>query len=378
MEIVGRLAGGVAHDFNNMLGVILGHVELALDHAGSSQPLQAHLAEICRSARRSADLTRQLLAFARKQPIAPRVLDLNPVVEGALGMLKRLIGEDIRLEWKPGAPLWPLMVDSSQVDQVLGNLCVNARDAITGGGCVVIQTSNGVLDEAWCAAHAGALPGEYVVLAVSDDGAGMDEKTKSHLFEPFFTTKEVGKGTGLGLATVYGIVRQNGGFIDVVSYPGRGSTVTIYLPRYTGSHNTEASGGETRPAAGGTETILLVEDEPAYLNLTTKVLERLGYTVVGADTPAEAIRVAEERGGVIDLLVTDVVMPQMSGRELAAKLGRLFEQMKCLYMSGYTTDVIARHGVLEEGLQFIQKPYSARDLAAKVRKALEGQRPANL
>jgi two-component system cell cycle sensor histidine kinase/response regulator CckA len=373
MESVGRLAGGVAHDFNNMLGVILGHAEMALEQTDPAQPVYADLAEIRKAAERSSELTRQLLAFARKQTVAPRVLDLNEAVAGMFKMLERLIGEAIDLDWRPGTDLWPVKVDPSQVGQILTNLCVNARDAIADVGRVAIATRNTTLDPGYCASHAGAVPGEYVELAVSDNGCGIDKETMAKLFEPFFTTKDVGEGTGLGLATVYGIVKQNKGFVEVESEPGEGSTFTVYLPRHAaGAEQIEMEGAPV-PAARGRETILLVEDEPAILKLATKMLESKGYTVVAASTPGEAIHLAREHRGEIHLLVTDVVMPEMNGRDLAKNVLSLYPQIRRLFMSGYTSDVIAHQGVLEEGVHFLQKPFSAHDLAAQVRLVLDGR-----
>jgi CheY-like chemotaxis protein len=264
-------------------------------------------------------------------------------------------------------------MDPSQIDQILVNLCVNARDAIKGVGKITIETHDITFDEAYCTAHMGFIPGEYVMLAVSDDGYGMDKQTQSHLFEPFFTTKGVGEGTGLGLATVYGIVKQNNGFINVYSEPGHGTRFTIYLPRHAGTAGLNQTTDSAKPAERGHETILLVEDEPAILQMTALLLERLGYKVLSTDGPGKAIRLAEEHPGRIDLLMTDVVMPEMNGRELAANLLSIHPDIKCLFMSGYTANVIAHHGVLEEGVQFIQKPFSIKDLAAKVRETLDGE-----
>jgi PAS domain S-box-containing protein len=370
MESVGRLAGGVAHDFNNMLGIILGHTEMAIDQVDPTQPLFANLEQIRMAANRSADLTRQLLAFARKQMVAPRVLDLNETVACMLTMLVRLIREDIRLTWEPKADLWPVKVDPSQIDQILANLCVNARDSIPEVGKITIETGNITFDEDYCAAHADFVSGEYVVLSVSDDGCGMDRETLARIFEPFFTTKELGKGTGLGLATVYGMVRQNNGFIDVHSEPGQGTTFKIYLPRHVDQAPPVPRETLAEPAALGQETILLVEDEPALLAMTTIILEAQGYSVLTAGTPGEAIRLAGVHTGKIHLLMTDVVMPEMNGRDLAQNLLSLHPHLKCLFMSGYTADVIAHHGVLDKGLYFIQKPFSMKELAAKVREAL--------
>ena len=371
MESVGRLAGGVAHDFNNMLGVILGHAELAMDKVDPDHPLYNDLQEIRKAAERSSDLTRQLLAFARKQTITPKVLDLNETVAGMLKMLQRLIGEDIQLAWLPGVNLWPVRMDPSQVDQILINLSVNARDAIAGVGKVTIETENVRLDEAYCADHAGFVPGEYLLLAVSDDGCGMDRESQDKIFEPFFTTKGAGKGTGLGLATCYGIVKQNNGFINVYSEPDRGTTFRIYLPRHIGKAEQIRKEGPQEPAIRGRETVLVVEDEEALLELGKIMLEKQGYRVLTAGTPGEAIRLAEEHSGEIHLLMTDVVMPEINGRELARKMLSLYPNLKRLFMSGYTADVIAHHGVLDAGVHFLQKPFSRKDLAAKVREALD-------
>ncbi len=371
MESVGRLAGGVAHDFNNMLGVILGHTEMALARMDSTHPLFSGLQNIRKAAERSADLTRQLLAFARKQTVALKVLDLNETVEGMLNMLRRLIGEDIDLAWVPGRHLGTVEMDPSQIDQILVNLCVNARDAIGDTGKVTIETDTVVFDAAYCATHVSFVPGEYVLLAVSDNGCGMDVETLSHSFEPFFTTKEMGKGTGLGLATVYGIVQQNNGFINVYSEPGQGTTFNIYLPRHATQAERAAMTGAAEPVARGHETILLVEDEPLILDMTREMLETQGYTVLPAATPGEAIRLAREYAGGIHLLMTDVVMPEMNGRDLAKNLLSLFPHLRRLFMSGYTANVIAHHGVLDEGVPFIQKPFTMKDLAAKIKEVLE-------
>jgi two-component system, cell cycle sensor histidine kinase and response regulator CckA len=378
MESVGRLAGGVAHDFNNMLGVILGHAEIALEQVEPEHPLYDNLEEIRTAAIRSADLTRRLLAFARRQTIAPRVLDLNEIVRGMLKMLKRLIGEDIRLDMSPSAETWPLRMDPSQIDQILANLCVNARDAIAGVGTICIKTENTGLDEAFCARHPGFVPGDYVLLEVSDDGCGMSKQTISHLFEPFFTTKPVGEGTGLGLATVYGTVKQNGGFIDVQSESGRGSTFRIYLPRYRGMMENAHPEGSAAPLVKGQETILLVEDEPAILKLAARVLGQRGYTVLAAQTPGGALRMAKGNSGKIHLLMTDVVMPEMNGRQLARELLAVFPDLRCLFMSGYTADVISHQGLLDGGLSFIHKPFSMADLCRKVRETLDDTMPHDL
>ncbi|OPZ16016.1 MAG: Blue-light-activated protein [candidate division BRC1 bacterium ADurb.BinA364] len=372
LESVGRLAGGVAHDFNNMLNVILGHAEMARDDLPQNHPMRASLEEILKAAQRSANLTRQLLAYARRQTVMPRVLDLNETVEPMLKMLQRLIGENIELLWRPCSRLDPVRIDPSQIDQVLANLCVNARDAIGGGeGKVVIETAMAEYDEGYCSAHAGFEPGRFVQLAVGDDGCGMSQETLANIFEPFFTTKGVGEGTGLGLATVFGIVKQNGGFIEVQSEPGRGSTFRIHLPAYGAAQDGAAGEGASAAPARGCETILLVEDEPAILRMARTMLERMGYRVLAASAPSEAMRLAEEHAGRIDLLISDVVMPGMNGRELADRVLRRCPGLKSLFMSGYTADVIAHQGVLDSGVHFIQKPFSQRDLGAKVRAALE-------
>jgi PAS domain S-box-containing protein len=373
MESVGRLAGGVAHDFNNMLGVIIGRVEMAQESIDPSQQLFMDLDEIRKAAERSVNLTRQLLAFARKQTIAPKVLDFNDAVSGMLRMVRRLIGEDIELAWVPAGNLWKVRMDPSQIDQILANLCINARDAITGVGKVTIQTENVAFDEDHCTNSPDCRPGEYVQLALSDNGCGMDRETLLHIYEPFFTTKEMGKGTGLGLATVYGIVKQNGGFINVYSEPGRGTTFRIYIPRYRETEELPAdAGGQGLPVVGGRETILLVEDEPAILAMTATMLERLGYTVLPANTPGEAIDLAKAHGDEISLLLTDVVMPEMNGRDLAGRLQSFCPHLRLLFTSGYTADVIAHHGVLDPGVQFIEKPFTRVDLAEKIREVLSG------
>ncbi|MCF8109672.1 MAG: transporter substrate-binding domain-containing protein [Desulfohalobiaceae bacterium] len=372
MESVGRLAGGVAHDYNNMLGVISGYAELALGKIAPDDPLQADLQEILSAARRSADIIRQLLAFARQQTIDPRVLDLNETVESMLKMLRRLIGEDIDLSWEPGPGLWSVKMDPSQLDQILANLCVNARDAISDVGKITIETDIVSLDEAYCADHAGFIPGDFVRLAVSDGGRGMDKETLDHIFEPFFTTKDLGQGTGLGLATIYGIIKQNHGFINVYSEPGQGTTFRIYLPRHAeASTQVEADVTGKIPAANA-ETVLIVEDEPSILKLAKTMLQQLGYSVLETTSPKEALHLAKKHSGEIHLLISDVVMPEMNGRDLAEKLQTDYPKLKVLFMSGYTANVIAHRGVLDAGVHFMQKPFSSRELAVKAREALEG------
>ena len=371
LESIGRLAGGIAHDFNNILTVILGQTELIRTSIHPSSPFYDRLTEIYKAAERSTDLTRHLLAFARKQTIAPKVLDLNEALVGILKMIQRLIGEDIDLAWVPGKHIWPVKIDPSQLDQLLTNLCVNARDAIEGTGRLTIETDNVNYNEAYCKNHPGYLPGDFVVLVVSDNGCGMDNDTLLHIFEPFYTTKDIGKGTGLGLATVYGIVRQNDGFLNVYSEVGEGTTFKIYLPRQQQSViDPTIKADLTMPEMKGNKTILLVEDELAILEVIQKMLEDLGYTVIPMNAPGEAINVVENHSIKIDLLLTDVIMPEMNGRQLTSRLITRFPQLKTLYMSGYPANVIAHHGVLDPDVAFIEKPFSSKDLAAKLRELL--------
>jgi CheY-like chemotaxis protein len=369
MESVGRLAGGVAHDFNNMLQAILGNVALALEQAPVSGQLHDDLIEVQKAAQRSASLTSQLLAFARKQTVRPQLLDLNDTVTGMLNMLRRLIGENLHLAWLPGPGLWLVQMDPSQVDQMLANLTVNARDAIKGAGKITIETSNMTLDDTYAQTHADCVPGEYVLLVVSDTGCGMNPETQGHLFEPFFTTKDVGEGTGLGLATVYGIVKQNDGLISVYSELGRGTTFKIYLPRAKAQAQPAAVIAEGKPLRG-TETVLLVEDETQVLKLGQRILKQQGYTVLTAPTPKAALALTAQHQGPLHLLITDVVMPGMNGKELLNQLQSNYPGLKCLFMSGYTADVIAHHGVLDKGVQFLQKPFTVRTLTDKVREVL--------
>jgi PAS domain S-box-containing protein len=374
MESIGRLAGGVAHDFNNLLTVISGYSQLGLMESVPGQPIHEFFITILKAAEKSADLTRQLLAFARKQAIEPKVLYLNETVAGMLKLLQRLIGEDIHLLWQPAPSLWPIEVDPSQIDQILANLCVNARDSITGAGKITIVTNNSLIDEAYSAQQEYLIkPGGYVRLTISDDGCGMDKDTASRIFEPFFTTKELGKGTGLGLSTVYGIVKQNNGFINVESEQGIGTSFSIYLPRYEGDSTQMMEEDSTESAPRGQETVLLVEDEMDILNMAAIILEKQGYNVLPANTPGEAADLARKHSNKIHLLITDVVMPEMNGRDLADNLKADYPHLKCLFMSGYTADVIAHQGVLAEGINFIQKPFSLLDLATKVREVLENE-----
>ena len=373
MESVGRLAGGVAHDFNNMLGIILGHADLKLSTMEPNHPLFSTLHSIRDAAQRSANLVRQLLAFARKQTIMPKILDINITVESMLNMLRRLISEDTELVWLPGAALWKVRMDPIQIDQILANLIVNARDAIDGMGKITIETSNASLDEPLCAKNTGAVCGDYVLLSVRDNGSGMDKQTQENLFEPFFTTKETGKGTGLGMATVYGIVTQNKGCITVHSEPGKGTTINIYLPRLRPEISDKDNKKKLTPSPviPGHETILLAEDEPLLRTMATEMLEQQGYTVLVAHSPDEAIQLAAHNEDHLRLLLTDVIMPGMNGRDLADTLRASYPNIKCLFMSGYTANVIARHGVLEENMSFIQKPFSYKELGAKIREIID-------
>jgi PAS domain S-box-containing protein len=372
LESVGRLAGGVAHDFNNMLGVILGSVELAAAQVDPAAAIGADLEEIRIAAERSADLTGQLLAFARQQPVVPRLLDLNETIANMLKILRRLIGEDIDLEWKPAADLWPVEIDPVQMDQILANLCVNARDAIEGTGRVCIATANREIDSVYCSEHLGlgVTPGDFVQISVSDDGCGMSEEMLTHIFEPFFTTKTVGEGTGLGLATVWGVVGQNGGFVDVASKLGHGTSFLIHLPRAKSAGNSDIAAMTSASLPPGNETILLVEDEAAMLTAVRRMLTAQGYSVLAARGAAEAQRIAADNAGAIHLLLTDLIMPEMNGRELSEKLVSVSPGMKVLFMSGYTPDVTVRYGVTGVGAGFIQKPFSGKQLARHVRALL--------
>ncbi|HYE92193.1 MAG TPA: PAS domain S-box protein [Terriglobales bacterium] len=369
MEGIGQLAGGIAHDFNNLLTVITGRADLGLNALAPSHPLYAELDVIQKTAERAAALTRQLLAFSRKQILQPRILALDELVAGFTKLLTRLIGEDIELRVAPAAGTGRVRADPGQLEQVIVNLVVNARDAMPQGGTVTIETANVDLDDAYAARHVGVAAGRYVMLAVSDTGVGMSADVQARIFEPFFTTKPPGKGTGLGLATVYGIVRQTDGHVRVYSEPGLGTTFRVYLPRTEAIADPRAAAGAP-PAARGTETVLLVEDEAGVRDLAREVLERSGYTVLEAPTPAEALALAERHAGVIDVLLTDVVMPGMSGRALADAITRARPRTTVVFMSGYTNDAILHHGVLEAGIHFVEKPFAPRELTAKIREAL--------
>lgn len=370
MESVGRLAGGVAHDFNNMITVILGYAEMMHLRLPPDNPLRREIGEIEKAAIRSRDLTRQLLAFSRKAIIAPESVHLNSLIVDSQKTILRLLGEDIDLKFYPGDGLWKIKLDPSQMEHVLINLAVNARDAMVNGGKLTIETENVHLNEEYCRMHAGFIPGQYVLLGVSDEGIGMDRQTLRQIFEPFFTTKEAGKGTGLGLAMVYGIVKQNNGFINVYSEPGKGTTFKIYLPRNDEEvvAKEEKEESLTTVASG---TILLVEDDDMVRDLTTEMIEAIGYKTLTAASPREALSFFEINDKPIDLMITDVVMPGMSGKELAERVKEMRPEIRVLFMSGYTTNVIAHRGVLDEGVHFIQKPFSMSDLARKIQSVIQ-------
>jgi two-component system cell cycle sensor histidine kinase/response regulator CckA len=370
MEAVGQLAGGVAHDFNNLLGVILGYTGLMLDRLGLDDPQRKSIEEIQKAGDRAALLTRQLLAFSRKQVLQPKVIDLNAVVAGAEKLLQRLIGENIELRAVLNPELCRVKADPGQIEQIIMNLAVNARDAMPSGGKLTIETSNMEFDEAYTAQHPSTRTGPHVMLAVTDTGCGMDAETKAHMFEPFFTTKEFGKGTGLGLSTVYGIVKQSGGSVWVYTEPGLGTSFKIYLACVDAVPEIEPPNDKVMNVVAGSQTILIVEDDPALLQVTHRSLEEVGYAILEARSSKEAIDISESHTGPIHLMVTDVVLPGMSGVKLAAYLSAQRPEMKVLYVSGYTNDTVFHHGVLEPGLAFLQKPFSARTLARRVGEVL--------
>jgi nitrogen-specific signal transduction histidine kinase/CheY-like chemotaxis protein len=373
LESIGRLAGGVAHDFNNLLTVINGYSAFLLKGLKASDPLRFYAGEIRTAGDRAASLTKQLLAFSRKQVIEPRVLDLNATVRESAPMLQRLIGEDIALETHLDGSLGQVMADPGQIHQVIMNLAVNARDAMPEGGRLVIETKNACLDASGSAAvHPEARPGRYVLMTVTDTGYGMDETVRRQAFDPFFTTKEVGKGTGLGLSTVYGIVRQSDGWIDVSSEVGVGTAFKIYLPRIDACALPQEARIEP-PTETGDATILVVEDQDAVRFFATAALIQLGYRVLESSNGDDAIAAAASHPGRLDMLLTDVVLPGMNGKELSERLKKLRPDLKVLFISGYTADVIADHGVLERGMAFLQKPFSPEELAAKVRDVLSAR-----
>jgi PAS domain S-box-containing protein len=372
MQAVGELAGGVAHDFNNLLMIVKGHAEMLLDRIDSSSA-RHNLEQIQGATERAATLTRQLLAFSRKQVLQPKVLDLNDVVAGMIKMFARVIGENIDLAFLPGSKLAPVKADPGQVEQVLLNLVVNARDAMPDGGRLTIETCNVELDSVSASQHPVMEAGSYVMLIVTDTGCGMDAGTQARIFEPFFTTKGQGKGTGLGLATVYGVVKQSGGFIWVYSEVDHGSTFKIYLPQVKADLERGVPEKTSRGSHPGTETILFVEDEESVRELVRDYLGKSGYRVLEAPDGVQALEIAAAHRAPIHILVTDVVMPRLSGRELATRITAARPEIKVLYISGYTDDSIFRHGVLEGGVAFLQKPFNLKDLAQKIRQVLDGE-----
>jgi signal transduction histidine kinase/ActR/RegA family two-component response regulator len=371
MAAIGQLAGGVAHDFNNLLTVIKGFVSFALEELAPGDPVREDLQQVTEAADRASSLTNQLLIFSRQQVLQPGVLDLNAVILGVEKMLRRLIGEDVKLDTALDPSLGQVKADRGQIEQVIMNLAVNARDAMPQGGQLILETENVVLDDAYVRDHPGAEPGVYVMLAVSDSGVGMSEQVKAHIFEPFFTTKKAGKGTGLGLATVWGIVKRSGGHVEVYSELGIGTTFKVYLPRIEEKAQVDDRQQTENASWHGTEAILLVEDEESVRKLACRTLKERGYTVLTASHPDKALALGARHPDPIRLLVTDVVMPGMGGRDLAERMTQSHPEMKVLYVSGYTDDAIARHGVLDPDAAFLPKPFTLAALAHKVRQVLD-------
>ncbi len=365
MESIGRLAGGVAHDFNNMLGVILGRVEIVREMIEEGSSLHEEMEEIHKAASYSADLTRQLLAFSKQQIISPEILELNTVIANRLTMLRRLIGEHIELLWHPCSEALYVEIDPAQADQIITNICINSRDAIAAAGTITIETAGAAIDEAYTKEHIDSHTGEYAVVSISDTGSGMDRETQERIFEPFFTTKEE-TGTGLGLSTIFGIVKQNEGFLHVYSEPGRGTTMKIYLPRTSRRKEELQEEEESVNASKQSLGILLVEDNRALRQIAKRMLEKLGHRVIESSGPREALELADDPEVPIDLLFTDVVMPEMNGNELAEGIRRKHRNVRTLFMSGYTTNVIAHQGILEDGVTFLQKPFTLQDVKKKL------------
>lgn len=371
MESIALLAGGVAHDSNNIMGVVLGYAEMALGKVEKSSPLHEPLTEILNAARRSANLTKQLLAFSRQGPCHPCALSLNEAVERMGNILRRLIGEDIKLCWQTAVDPWLVWMDPGQVDQILLNLCINARDSISGVGTILIETENVSLADAASTIFSTKWPGEYVVLTVRDDGCGMKEETRKRLFEPFYTTKEFGHGSGLGLSIVYGLVKQNDGMILVDSAPGQGSTFRIYLPRHSGTNKTSLDKSQATLCSMCRETVLVVEDDPFVRKLVGQMLKELEYAVLEAGTPAEALVLTEQHAEEIQILLTDVILPEMNGRDLATRLEQLCPNIRIVFMSGYTAGIISRKGVTTQGITLLHKPFSAAELSEALQEAME-------
>ena len=372
MEAIGTLAGGVAHDFNNILTTIIGNCHLALTSLHEEDPMFEDIQDIKRAGERAADLTRQLLAFSRKQLIKPRVLDINEVLTDMGKMISRLIGEDIEISVIAAPELWLVEADPGQIEQIVMNLVVNAMDAMPEGGKLTVETANVELDEGFFRKHGvtGQI-GNFVMLAISDNGIGMDRETQERIFEPFFTSKASDKGTGLGLSTIYGIVKQNEGFIWVYTEPRQGSTFKVYLPKTKGSMDPESEDQYFSNELGGSETVLIVEDDDSVRKLARTSLKRNGYRILEAENGENALRVSEAHDGSIDLILTDVVMPKMSGKDLAELVEKIHPRVKVIFMSGYTNDAIVNHGILTRGVEFIEKPFTPKNLASKVRAVLD-------